>query len=355
MTATKRKDGMATLNDMYHIYMKIKAGIKATTRGNYTYMYEHFVMNDLGRENITGIRYSNVRLYYNKLVDRGLNLNTINNVHTIVHSVLTLAVRDGIISSNPSDGVMSELKKSLGFEKAQRHALTIAQQEHLIDFLNASDRFRHWKNLMTVFLGTGCRVSEIIGLRWEDIDFKNNIISINHNCVYQMHGEGRCAFHITTPKTSAGRREIPMLSDVKKALLDEQHSQLMTDRQNKSVILDENGNEYRNFIFSNRFNAVYIPETINRAIRRIVEAHNRQEREKAAKEHREAFTIPPFSVHQLRHTFCTRFCEHETNVKVIQEIMGHKDIKTTMNIYAEVTKEKKRQTMENLEGKFRIS
>lgn len=65
--------------------------------------------------------------------------------------------------------------------------------------------------------------------------------------------------------------------------------------------------------------------------------------------------IRHFSAHNLRHTFCTRFCENERNIKVIQEIMGHADIETTMNIYAEATKEKKKESFSNLEGKIKIS
>ncbi len=71
--------------------------------------------------------------------------------------------------------------------------------------------------------------------------------------------------------------------------------------------------------------------------------YNSQETETAQKEHRNPELLPHFSVHTLRHTFCTRFCEHETNLKVIQEIMGHSDISTTMNICNEATKEKNPQ------------
>ena len=65
--------------------------------------------------------------------------------------------------------------------------------------------------------------------------------------------------------------------------------------------------------------------------------------------------LPHFSCHNLRHTFCTRFCENERDLKVIQEIMGHADITTTMNVYNEATKEKKVASFANLEGKIRIS
>ncbi len=58
-----------------------------------------------------------------------------------------------------------------------------------------------------------------------------------------------------------------------------------------------------------------------------------------------------FSAHHLRHTFCTRLCENETNLKVIQSVMGHKDIQTTMDVYAEATEQKKQESFERLAAK----
>ena len=78
---------------------------------------------------------------------------------------------------------------------------------------------------------------------------------------------------------------------------------------------------------------MYSPHSINRVIARIIALHNELETEKAKAENREPELLPHFSVHNLRHTFCTRFCESETNIKVIQEIMGHADITTAMDIY----------------------
>ena len=66
------------------------------------------------------------------------------------------------------------------------------------------------------------------------------------------------------------------------------------------------------------------------------------------KEKRQTVLIPHFSCHHFRHTFCTRFCENETNVKVIQSVMGHANIETTMNVYAEVTEMKKKESIEKL-------
>lgn len=102
------------------------------------------------------------------------------------------------------------------------------------------------------------------------------------------------------------------------------------------------------FIFINRFGMIHNPASINRAIRRIYEAYNAEEIVKAKKEKREPLLIPHFSCHHLRHTFCSRFCENETNIKVIQQIMGHASVETTMDIYAEVNDGKLQESMEAL-------
>lgn len=113
--------------------------------------------------------------------------------------------------------------------------------------------------------------------------------------------------------------------------------------------------EYTGFIFQNRYGDPLSPHSVNRAIDRICAAYIEDETVLADQEGRDPVLIRHFSAHNLRHTFCTRFCENERNIKVIQEIMGHADIETTMNIYAEATKEKKKESFSNLEGKIKIS
>ena len=103
-----------------------------------------------------------------------------------------------------------------------------------------------------------------------------------------------------------------------------------------------------NFIFMNRFGMPHNPSGVNRAIRRIVDAYNAEEEIEAKREKREPIMLPYFSCHILRHTFASRFCENETNIKVIQTIMGHADVSTTMNIYAWANPEVNRVALEKL-------
>ena len=78
--------------------------------------------------------------------------------------------------------------------------------------------------------------------------------------------------------------------------------------------------------------------------------YNKEEAMRAEKEKREPCLIPKISAHILRHTFCTRMCEIETNTKIIQEVMGHKNIRTTMNVYNEATSDAKIASFKAAEG-----
>lgn len=338
------------LNDMFQLYMAGKYELKQSTRTNYNYMYKNYVHDSLGMKKLESIKYSDIKAFYNSLIkDKGFKPNSMEIINTILHPVFTLAVRDCYIRTNPTDGVIAEIKKSHNWEKTKRHAMTEEEQNTFVDFVSNSEIYSHWMPLLTTFLGTGCRVGEIIGLRWSDCDFDNGTISINHNLIYRQQDNGGCEMHITTPKTSAGCRIIPMLKAVRGALVQEKKRQM----QEGYSTIEIDG--YFGFVFTNKNGYVHNPQTINRALERMRLACNQEEKERAKREHRDPVEIRHFSVHNLRHTFCTRFCENETNIKIIQEIMGHSDIGTTMNIYAEATESKKRESFDNLEGKIKIS
>lgn len=340
-----------TLNDIYEMWKKDKRGLKQTTSTNYFYMYEHFAKEEFGCMKIQAIKKSDVRRFYNNLVDTNkMAINTVEGLHTVIHQVFNLAVEDNYIRTNPSDGVMGDCKRVHNFQTPKRHALTIPEQNAFISYIRDTPKYKHWLPLFTFFLGTGARVSEIVGLRWEDVHMEEDYIEINHNAVYYQREKGKCYFSITTPKTEAGNRIIPLLPKVKKALLEEYRYQNEIGLSCQAVI-----DGYTDFVFLNRYGNVHNPQTINRTIKRITKEYNELELDKADKERREPILLPPFSCHNLRHTFATRYCENETNLKVIQEILGHKDIATTMDVYAEATKDAKMKSFEKLEGKIVIS
>lgn len=338
--------GNATLNFVFDRYISTKYELRRSTRSNYVYMYDHYVRENFGLRKISEIKYSDVTYFYNYLLNtEGLQPNTVDTIHTVLHPTFQLAVRDEIIRTNPSDGVMAEIKRKAGKNKGVRHALTIEQQRAFMNYTANSPVYSHWKPLFTVLLGTGCRIGEVIGLRWEDIDLDKRTISINHSVTYYAR-EGsktrKSEFAVSLPKTEAGKRTIPMMDAVYEAFKEEYEAQ----KENGFNCTEIDG--MTGFIFCNRFGNINNPQTINRTIKRIRESYNAEEEINAKKEKRQPVIIPHFSCHHLRHTFCTRFCEKETNIKVIQAVMGHADIATTMDIYAEVTDAKKKEAIENL-------
>ena len=346
-------EGNITVNDVYEMWKKDKVGLKQTTFRNYTYMYEHFIKEEFGTAKVQSVTKSDVRRLYNSLVNENttkhMSCYTLDSIHTVLHQVFQTAVDDKFIRENPSDGALVACRKAHNFERTKRHSLTIPEQTRFIKFVYESEQYKHWGPLFTTFLGTGVRVSELVGLRWEDVDMENSIISINHNMVYYQRSEGKCYFSVTTPKTAAGVREIPMLPKVKQAFLEEKKYQ-----EEVGIKCNASVDGYTDFIFLNRFGNAHNSQTINRSIKRIVFAANEEEMELAEKEKREPVLLPQFSCHNLRHTFCTRYCENETNIKVIQSVMGHKDIATTMDVYAEATKEAKAKSFVDLQDKITI-
>lgn len=341
--------GNATLNFAFDRYMSTKYNLRPTTRSNYCYMYDQYVRDDFGKKIIAEIKYSDIKFFYYHLInERNLQINTVDSIHTLLHPTFDMAVRDDIIRKNPTDGVMAEIKKHGWKNKGVRHALTVEQQRAFMNYTANSPDYWHWLPLFTVLLGTGCRIGEVVGLRWKDVDFKNHSISINHSVSYYPRENRKSYFAVSLPKTESGVRTIPMMEQVFQVLQDEYKRQKLEG----FCMVELDG--MTGFIFSNRNGNLHNPHCINLAITRISENHNAKEIINAKKEHREPVIIPHFSCHHLRHTFCSRLCENETNVKVIQDVMGHANIETTLDIYAEVNYAKKKDAIENLSQKINI-
>ena len=128
--------GKATVNFVFDRYMSLKTNLRQTTRSNYLYMYDRFIRDTFGKKKIAEIRYSDVLRFYNYLLDKqGLQTNTLESVHTLLHPTFQLAVRDEIVRKNPTDGVMAEIKKSSEQTTGVRHALTIPQQRAFMEHI----------------------------------------------------------------------------------------------------------------------------------------------------------------------------------------------------------------------------
>lgn len=336
-----------TLNTLYDLWKELKVNLKHNTFSNYCYMYDQFVADNIGMLPVTKLKRSDIKAFYNMLADtRGLKISTIDSIHTVIHQILQLAVEDNYIRRNISDNLLKELKSSHHYEDSHRRALTLPEQELFMEFLSKENsQYYHWLPIFTVMLGTGMRVGEITGLRWNDIDLKSGIIDVNHTLVYYKHrDENGCYFDIHSPKTKAGVRQIPMTEEVKNAFLLEKRMQDLAGIQSKVTI-----DGYHNFIFVNRFGNVQNQGTLNRALRRIIRDCNDEQLLKK----KNPVLLPNFSCHSLRHTFTTRLVEAGVNIKVIQNLCGHSRSDVTLDIYTTVTKELKQNEFDDFQKKLK--
>ena len=314
----------ATLNDRWQNYIQSRPELRKSTKTLYTYLYDHFVRNEIGSAQIASINYSTIKRFFNHLLtDLDLKMTTVDNINTVLHPVFTVAVRDGLIRTNPMTGLMAELKKSYAWVRPKRHSLTEQQQKIFMQNINDS----LFKPVFVLMLGTGCRIGEALGLRWQDILWDEGVISINHTLQYGVV-EGKSIFSVSPPKTTCGTRMIPLMSSVREVLREEY------ERQRRVGFCKSVVDGYSGFIFCNKHGRVLIPQNVNREIKKIADKCG----------------MPHFSSHQLRHTFCTRICQNETDLKLIQEIMGHSDISITMDIYNESNMERKKASFARLEA-----
>lgn len=338
-----------TVDDLFRQFMDIRKDLKESTRCCYNDIYGKHIRPVIGDKPISKIKPTEIqRLYQLMVSDSGVNPTTAQKAHSIIYQIFENAVMDNIIRINPASNAFRNFRKTTELSPACREPLTTEQQAVFIDYVYSSRQYNRLANLFTVLLGTGMRIGEALGLRWCDCDFEEGIIHVTHALMYKRGEDGNYRYRISSPKTEAGNREIPMLDAVKIALLRERDKK----RGNRKRFVVDG---YTDFVFLNNSGQVYTQSFIYDAIQGITTSYNKEEYAKALEENRQPRYLPKISAHILRHTFCTRMCESDVNIKVLQDIMGHRNIRTTMETYAKALKDKKVETMQALNGAFKIS
>ncbi len=341
-------DANMTVDALWKKFIVSKTDLKDSTRNGYTYNYNKYIKPEFGNTRISAVKHSDILGFYGCLIrDVGLTVRTVEIIHNILHPMFNLAVKDHSIRDNPAHEAMKDLKKNNNSKEKEVHTLTKEEQEIFFDFVENSDTYSHWLDLFIVMLGTGCRIGEILGLTFADLDFKNNNININHSISYRPQEDGKCKHRISTPKTKKGTRNIPMLPEVKEALLRVKADQKLNGRC-ESVV-----DGYSGFVFMNRDKKVMMFSSVNKAIARIVKEQNKQASEDKSVEN--PVMLTHFTAHSFRHTFCTRLFEKSQDFKAIQELMGHADVQTTMNIYDKVFPDRRNQVITNLTGMIKTN
>lgn len=332
----------STVSDLIQQYLNTKVKLANSTRENYKHMFEKNIKNDkLGKMKVSDVKKSDILRYYKYLYSqRKFSIGSIQLYQNLLYPSFQLAVDDNIIRVNPCRNCMKEYIR--GSMDSPREALTRDEQNMLLNFVKTDSFYSNHYVLLSVLLGTGIRISEALGLTWDNIDLKKCEMTIDHQIVYRkVDGKFR---HYATPTKNKKTRIIPMQKNIIKILQAYRQEQYFL-----SVSSNIQVDGYKNFVFINRSEKLYTPNSIVRACHGIRDRYNKEEIENAIEENRTPILLPDFTPHVFRHTACTRMAEGGMDVKVLQEIMGHSNISVTMQVYNHVNADRAKTEMDKLE------
>lgn len=330
-----------SVSQLVQSYLETKTMLAESTKNNYLYfLHNHIENSTLGNMQICNVKKTNILKFYAYLYKKkNFSVGTIQLLHNLLFPAFQLAVDDSIIRLNPCKNCMKEYVR--GSMSSTKYPLSKDEQLALLNFLKNDTIYKQYYPLISFILSTGCRIGEVLGLTWDDINFEEKYVSIDHQVIYKKK-DGMIQFYASEPKSKKSRI-IPLQENVLKILKKHKNDTFFI-----SKCSDFSVDKYSNFVFINRVGKIYTPNTIVRACHNIRDSYNKQESENAYFDGREELLLPDFSPHTLRHTFCTRMAENGINIKVLQEIMGHSNISVTMQIYNHVDQERLMTEIENL-------
>ena len=302
--------GNMTVLELVKRYVSQKRGVRHNTEANYKFVINIIAKEPFGQKRIDKVKLSDAKAWLIKLQDDGRGYSSIHTIRGVVRPAFQMALDDDLIRRNPFEFQLSTVVVN---DSVTREAITRKQERQFLDFIKNDKHFCRYYDGIYILFHTGLRISEFVGLTISDIDFENRRINVDH----QLQRKRNMEYIIEETKTDAGVRQIPMTDDVYDCF-----QRIIANRKKPKV----------EPMIDGKIGFLYLDKNEMPMVALHWEKYFQHIREKYNSIYK--VQMPIITPHILRHTFCTRLCERETNLKVIQSIMGHKDIQTTMDIYA---------------------
>lgn len=277
--------------------------LKGNTFDSYKVVADAHVIPLLGSKYLSELTRDDICKYYEKLYRDGLSANTLKKHRVIIHGALEDAVIDGFAEVNVSDHI--KLPKAVKFEG------TALDEMQVFDMLKILEQEPEpIRAAVTLALAYGLRRSEICGLRWEDIDFRNRTLHVRNT----LTEYGGTEYESETTKTRASNRTLYLIEQTIPYLMELKAYQKEHGYYNGKVCVHPNGNPVK-------------PAYVTRACMRFIKNCGYE----------------GVRLHDLRHTAATILAKR-VPIKQVQAYLGHEDIQTTLSIYTHILDEDSKET-----------
>lgn len=253
----------------------------------------------------------------------GLSARSVRIMHTVLHSALGQALKEGLVARNVSEATILPR-----YERKEPRVLTLEEEKRFFKAL-AEDRLGP---AFLLDLGSGLRCGELLALRWEDVNLEEGIIRVSRSLsrVKTDGGPTKTILIFQEPKSKKSKRTIPLPKWAVAAL------KTQKARQNQEKLLAGPSYQDNGLVFATEFGKPIEPRNFTRKFHQLIK--------KAG--------ITRTNLHALRHTYATRLLEANEHPKVVQELLGHSQIGVTLDTYSHVMPEIKQAAAAKLNDLF---
>ena len=323
-----------TVDEYFEKFLNIykKPYISTTTYDNYCRRFKKHIKPAFGNYRIQDIKTYHLEEYfeYKRKNDRldgkgGLSENTLKKIYVLLNQFLKKAKNTHLIKHNPLDPIDSPQP-----EKFEAQSMKISEFNKLIEVAKQNNYFMYV--FITTILYTGLRKSETLGLSWDEIDFDNKTLEVKRRLVVKYNG-GSILENETKNKSS--KRKIK-ISDKLISLLKQYRKWQL---ENRLFLGEEYIGDDIDLIFCRPDGYRFSPNSLNGMMRRL---------------NKKAGLPYKSQIHILRHTFATINVNSKIGPEIVQKMLGHSTVSTTIDIYYHHDTEMQNEAVENLDNTIQI-